>query len=1012
MKCSAANVHKLLNFSQTGNVNLNLNEDEQKIVSALSQIGDKEYKLSFILSVFAGMYEAIRNENHEFEIDASRIYDAHRANDDWLSSYEDYWDESDNFVSYLAKVADTDEIKEYIISNFHDGSFSSNMSSLLEDCSGSDQENYNPDAIPVETIIKGIEGNDFLNSLISDIGQVRVIATRTPVLEYRKKYNLNPNDFFSQGFYEKIRMPFNSRPSLSLDELGTFFEHLIEYLADIYSVEIDNMESADSEIIDLLKWFYEDSAKGRWIRDNYSGWLDSEVESYIDNNSHEFFRENAALSRNYLGVDPNQDAIMHHRIKPFTYRVSNDKWISFEGEGLEKISVDESQAVSNLGVDQWIYAAESLIEYANQFDIDKKHDEFMEIIINHADTIKLVINLDPVLKEVFSDESGPYSESFDQEESVNHQNAIVAGSYVYMSAEDSEKFMRDFSESNPTRANIIEGSRERRRQEVERERMARQMAHERALLEEKEYEKNLAEKNHLRDKIKEEKEKYLSNPELIYREFGEEGIRAAKEMGLFDKGFDYKSLINVGRGFPGQSATRNSIGDAANSSSNIRHYSELLEPFNIVIHPKRSDKDPSGMDLVFENGKPEGGINYHDSTLYRGETPENYYNFIGWVGGGIDFINKIMYVTEIQSDVVQKTYRMRDFDSSISGLNKEKNKIIEEISSIESKINSFDKNSYFSDKIKELEVKINSSSDETVKKRLELAVESIKKQMTSGIDPLQRDYQNLEKLKVNLIEIEKQISSIEERRSTDKSPGLNRPHLSQFKSKIENKFEDWLEVFYNEIFRYCKNLEIKILYLISASSLHKIWTGWSTQETFEMFKKVYDDQASKHQMEKAKFNNDVWWKLDLGKKMPKYAKSWYKTIKLAQHDFSSINISDLLDQFRSGAISQTDLEKKIRDRYSEFLKNNSSGKNIYIEKLKAFFKTHFEIMGGDPEFGYEDDYSKLEKIRHSISAFISTTGKEYLDENGEDLKEPFKSILHRFLIQKYNYDMDLDELID
>ena len=85
---------------------------------------------------------------------------------------------------------------------------------------------------------------------------------------------------------------------------------------------------------------------------------------------------------------------------------------------------------------------------------------------------------------------------------------------------------------------------------------------------------------------------------------------------------------------------------------------------------------------------------------------------------------------------------------------------------------------------------------------------------------------------------------------------------------------------------------------------------------------------------------------------------------------------------------------------------------LYIEKLKAFFKTHFEIMGGNSEFGYEDDYSKLEKIRSSVSAFMDTTGKEYIDEDGENLKEPFRSILHRFLIQKYNYDMDLDELID
>jgi hypothetical protein len=147
--------------------------------------------------------------------------------------------------------------------------------------------------------------------------------------------------------------------------------------------------------------------------------------------------------------------------------------------------------------------------------------------------------------------------------------------------------------------------------------------------------------------------------------------------------------------------------------------------------------------------------------------------------------------------------------------------------------------------------------------------------------------------------------------------------------------------------------------------------------------------------------------------MPKYAKSWYKTIKLAQNDFSSVNISDLIDQFRRGAISQSDLEQKIRERYAEFIKTRPNNNNIYVEKLKAFFKTHFQIMGENAEFdSADDDYSKLERIRYAISAFMSTTGKEYMEENGEELKEPFKSMLHRFLIQNYNYDLELDELTD
>jgi len=991
---------------------MNFGEYQHVIEDIIRRIGQKKYKLSFILSAFGGMRNALEDENWDFEVDYDKIDDSIRSDDYWMESYDDYWDESDNFFNYIGTVASNDEIKKTITSNFYDGNFSSSMSSLLESCSGSYAENYNPDIIQVQTIIEGIMDNNFLKALISDIEDVKIISDQRPTFR-EKKYNINPSSFFSQKFYEKIGMPFNSRPSLSQEELETFFEHLIDYLAGIYADEVEEGSiNSDSEIIDVLKLDYENRAKEKWIDHNKEDWLRNEVENLADNSAQEFHSYNAKMSRSYLGSDANVTGFAHHHFQPITKRIVKDRWIYFTGEDSGTIFVDESEPVSEIGIDQWIDIAEELREHADSFYIDDRHSEFIESIKKYSDAIKFVISSDPVLKEVFSEESSTYTSYLDESRIVQ-QDEIFAEASRYMSPEDSQKFMRDVAGNSPERIRLIEEARERRRAQDERDRILRQRAEEQRQRELEEESKRIVEKESLRKKITEEKQKYLSNPELIYKDFGDDGVRIAKEMGLFDKGFNFKSFINLGTSFPGHNATQTVVSDAANHSSEIRHYSEILEPFNIVIHPKHSEKDPRGMNVVFDNGDSDGGINYHHKSLIRDQTPEGYYNFIGWVGGGIDWLNKTMYVTEIQSDVVQKTYRMRDFQASMSGLEQEKNKLIDEISSLGSKIESFDSKSYFENKIKEIENKINSSSDEQMKQRLRVAIDAIRNQMVSGIDPTQQDKQKLEKLKANLAEIEKQISSISDRKSEDKAPQLNRPHLSQFKSRIENRFEDWLEIFYNEIFRYCNNLEIKTLYLLGASTLHKLWTGWSTQETFEMFKKVYDDQALKHQMEKVKFHNNVWWKLDLGNRMPKYAKSWYKRIKLAQNDFSNVNISDLLDQFRRGAISQSDLEQKIRERYAEFVKSGPVNKNIYIEKLKAFFKTHFQIMGESPEFDSADDeYSKLERIRSAISAFMSTTGKEYMDENGEELKEPFKSILHRFLIQNYNYDLELDELID
>ena len=540
-------------------------------------------------------------------------------------------------------------------------------------------------------------------------------------------------------------MPFNSRPSLSQEELETFFEHLIDYLAGVYANEVNNMNS-DSQIIDVLKSSYEDSAKERWVRDNKEEWLKSEVESYGDNNAHEFHSENARMSRKYLGQDPAVPGVNHYVTKPITQRIVNDRWIYFTGEDAATISIDESQPVSKLGVDEWIDIAESLKDHASNYEIHDRHDEFINIIERYSDAIKFVISSDPVLKEVFSEDSSIYSSSLD-EGRITQQDEIFAEASSYMSPEDSQKLMRDVAGNSPERIRFIEEARERRRAQDEQDRILRQRAQEQRQRELEEESKLLAEKDSLRKKITEEKQKYLSNPELIYKDFGDDGVRIAKEMGLFDKGFNFKSFINLGKSFPGQHATHSVVSDAANHSSEIRYYSEILEPFNIVIHPKHSEKDPRGMNVVFDNGNSDGGINYHDRSLNRDRTPEGYYNFIGWVGGAIDWLNKTMYVTEIQSDVVQKTYRMRDFQASMSGLEQEKNKLTDEISSLSSKIESFDKNVYFENKIKELENKINSSSDEQMKQRLNVAIDAIRNQMVSGIDPTQQDKQKLEKLK-------------------------------------------------------------------------------------------------------------------------------------------------------------------------------------------------------------------------------------------------------------------------
>ena len=242
--------------------------------------------------------------------------------------------------------------------------------------------------------------------------------------------------------------------------------------------------------------------------------------------------------------------------------------------------------------------------------------------------------------------------------------------------------------------------------------------------------------------------------------------------------------------------------------------------------------------------------------------------------------------------------------------------------------------------------------------------------------------------------------------------------MAELRSRIENRFTDWVDTFYNEIFMYCSRLGIKHLYVAASSYLYLAWRTYAKASTLELYKKTYDTKAEKYGMRKEHYKGVTYWHLDLSKNMPKFAskessqmfkKNWYKQLKTAM-DFSDIYIDDIKRKFSNREITEQQMQEQIRERYMEHSQDPTTrDPKMFIIEAKTFFDIIKKIEGKDKD-DEESDFGKTQFMKEALGQFLEFNGKKYTDREGK-LEEPFKSILQRLLIQKFNYDMDLDEIV-
>jgi len=375
-------------------------------------------------------------------------------------------------------------------------------------------------------------------------------------------------------------------------------------------------------------------------------------------------------------------------------------------------------------------------------------------------------------------------------------------------------------------------------------------------------------------------------------------------------------------------------------------------PFQITMYPPENQDFPTSMYESFE---------YHK--LPR----QNDKIGIGWIGGYIDPIKKIMYIAEIQSDLLQRTMEMIDPEKS-----KEVHK--QELEQVKNKINNL-MNFNPEERIKKLEDKINRTDpNHPAYQNMLNALNEMKENPQSQVNQ-----QQLQKLQNRMKELESLINK------PSGSKGIrNQREFHQYKSKVENYYKDWISIFFNTLLREGKRLRIQKVLIVSPQTLIKKWRQYAKPQTIKLFERIYQAMAEK---QGAKLNNG-WYELNISE--AKFAMNWYKIYKKAnfQIDFWRQHLDiymkiymkkmneyyeeeDLNAEWRQSLEEEDSQENQLKkEAFEEWLKEVPNQLKLPNGELVPEFKREVRAYvnseyGFDP-FPYEDENHNLDDYIPSV----------------------------------------------
>jgi hypothetical protein len=357
------------------------------------------------------------------------------------------------------------------------------------------------------------------------------------------------------------------------------------------------------------------------------------------------------------------------------------------------------------------------------------------------------------------------------------------------------------------------------------------------------------------------------------RDFSEAESRKAKEEKIVKSPFEHTSAIYLSD-FPGRGFFH---------TENIKSIGRNPQSFSIVLYPKIKEGDPADFTEVLKPNvdfeTTRGGLNFHHLGIKTIEKEGYYSNMLGWIGGWINPLKKSIYVAEIQSDIMQHTGFMRDPEKSRANLNEDWREKTEELRIEKENLQNQSQegtDAYYDNKIAELEKKKSKAKDEEGRSKIDIAIKNLLSKKQAKEDPWEKSRKKIENIEKIIKEIEHQISKLDEYEANTKLPWRRRPQFANVRSKIENRFSDYIDVMYNELFAYCSKLGIKHLWIAHSKYLARVWEKYIEPETVEMYKKIYDEKAKSFGGQEA----EDWFYIDLEESMPKFARSnWYREAK-------------------------------------------------------------------------------------------------------------------------------------
>jgi hypothetical protein len=615
--------------------------------------------------------------------------------------------------------------------------------------------------------------------------------------------------------------PDNVRP------MEEFYETMAKFTAELFSEIWSNneMNSWDrKEIPGDVEWvddaqlrdkaddtFDRDSTVSDWYTEYHGADLKENAEQSISDSDTEYSKEHAREMNHRLGFDP--------------YELFKDEYYR------DIMPEEEDDERKDMSISKILSALNAMEEAGS---IASSVYKVVGTTSMYTQGIKDIISSNDTLKQLFSNEINrlapdPRAVLRGVEEAIGKSDVVIPESI---------------------RANdAIQAVMLQREQDAERQEQARQL-----YLQQQQQQAAEQEKYH-----------HMLNPGA--EQLSPEELQKLKELGISQRPFPHQYSLQRGS-YPG---------------SGHGGMPDFLEPFQISVSPgsemiqgretNEKEQDRIPRELMTE-------LPFHTVQKTEGVPP------LGWIGGYADYSEKVMYITEVQSDIMQRTPYMRDPKKVTKFWEGEVARLQDRVHRIRSKmeepiVSPRDKLQQKIDAINKEQEQLTYMSrmgqpQDTQFQKNQVLLEKLQgqlSQMPEGADDSIRRSKSameLEGLEEQLRDARNKMESGVQTDTdlyTSKDPGK----WHDWRSKLENRFKDWIPLFFNVAIREAKGRGFEKVRIITADELMKIWAEFGGPEKKQLFERIYNRTAQQYGASSAKAYNRNWYEIDLGGEDLRYA---------------------------------------------------------------------------------------------------------------------------------------------